>query len=152
MAQSPGPLPSKNTSSLKKVHASHAQPVAAGAASAAGAAGAVGAAGAAAGAEPHAELYAHPDHDEPLSMFDSEDLLPEGVFLLLCFGGGEGTQPTALRVWVGGESDFADERERDLLELGGGFLTAKGLPADLPAAVHFESEEPEDFWAFFVNG
>ena len=106
--------------------------------------------GAARRGEPLAELYSHPDWAD-LSMFDRDDLLDEGVFVLLVYAD-DRMSPERLIVWVGGESELSGERDADILELADEFTQAKEL-GQLPAAVVHQGEEndADGFWDYFVN-
>lgn len=93
-----------------------------------------------------AELYALPNID-PLSMFDSDDLMPDGLYVLLVRSG-SGDLDHA-RVWVGEEVEREPKhcaaQARELLARLG---TTEGLPLSLV----MQGKEDESFWAHFVNG
>ncbi len=77
------------------------------------------------------ELYEWPDLDESLGIFDSQDLLPNSVFLLKLDG--------IFRViWVGHSA-----AEADLQEAVNNFPNAE--------IVH-EGQETQAFWDLFVHG
>ena len=92
-----------------------------------------------------AELYALPDI-EPLSMFDSDDLMPDGVFVLLVRGCGG--KPEHASLWVGSEVEGKPEQFAEARKL----LARLGSAEGLPLAVVAQGNEDEAFWARFVNG
>jgi hypothetical protein len=98
-------------------------------------------------------LYEYPAM-EPLTMFDGDDLTPDGAFLLVVReegdgGGGDGGG-VALYVWLGSEYDGPHFDEPAT-------IAAKAKRQfELPAAVdiHIETEgnESAEFWNFFEDG
>ena len=100
-------------------------------------------------AEPKAELFAYPDWED-LSMFDRDDLLPDGVFALLCYAA-DGKTPEKVMLWVGEESELVSERDSDLMEVVAEFTAEREL-GEIAAEIVHESEEPDAFWEYFVNG
>jgi hypothetical protein len=102
-----------------------------------------------------------PDSFEALSMFDSDDLREDGVFMLQIQKRGESEANAtctgiALHLWIGEDVDVS------AWEDGAGGLLAHVqllyeaqviLPAAVTSAcVQRQGEESEDFWDGFVNG
>jgi len=93
---------------------------------------------------PVAELFEYPDW-ENVSMFDSDDLLDDGIFVLLVHGAEASADKVF--VWVGKESEAADAQR-----VGGDFAAAKGLAPDVPITVVQQDAEDSSFWSYFVDG
>ncbi|CDI85068.1 hypothetical protein, conserved [Eimeria praecox] len=115
-----------------------------------------------------AKLFCLPNLKEPLDLFDSEDLLPNSVFLLVAEGNessGNGmtdaamvssstaTETDAVKawLWVGAEAEF--DLERDLETVKTQVMKAFNLqPGQLQLSLELEGEESETFWSHFANG
>jgi hypothetical protein len=93
------------------------------------------------------ELYEYPAMDR-LTMFDGDDLTPDGAFLLVVREDGGGT--VALYVWLGSEYDGPHGDEPAAIA-----AVAKQqfeLPATVDIHIETEGNESAEFWNFFEDG
>jgi hypothetical protein len=110
-----------------------------------------------------AALYEYPKYDEPFSSFDSEDLMPNSVYLLVrreCESSGSGVEgkagePVHVHVWIGSEfvlprgyeshKDFALAVVRE-------FESTTGLQGGAQPFVELEDHESDEFFNAFPEG
>lgn len=95
------------------------------------------------GADAEPQLYMYPEMEEPIDMFDSDDLDAAKVFVLYVPEG-----PRA-HVWIG--SEFADRLgEDELVQVGASLLRRLGSPGKVE--LEHDGDESEGFWEAFENG
>jgi hypothetical protein len=93
------------------------------------------------GAEP--QLYQFPEMEEPLGMFDSDDLDAAKVFVLYVPDG------SRAHVWIG--SEFTGGLSEDeLVQVGESLLQRLGSPGKVE--LEYDGDESERFWEAFENG
>jgi hypothetical protein len=99
----------------------------------------------AASARVSARLYEPRNGWEEVTMFESDDLLPDGAFALV---GSVGDAVSAF-LWVGADSGLADDEvERLCAEMA----SALDLPDGVEVVVQRDGEEDDNFDQFLVNG
>ncbi|CDJ31776.1 LOW QUALITY PROTEIN: uncharacterized protein EMH_0010260 [Eimeria mitis] len=119
---------------------------------AAGAGGAATTAAAARNTKGVAMLFSLPNLEEPLGLFDSEDLLPDRVFLLVAEGseGSDcgttdatvaGKEAVRAWLWVGANAEFDPERDQEAVKA-----------QVMALLLQLDGEESETFWSHFANG
>jgi hypothetical protein len=92
-------------------------------------------------AEP--QLYMFPEMEDPLDMFDSDDLDAAKVFVLFVPDG------SRAHVWIG--SDFTGGLSEDeLMQVGASLLQRLGCRGKVE--LEYDGEESERFWEAFQNG
>jgi hypothetical protein len=92
-----------------------------------------------------ARLYEPRNGWEEVTMFESDDLLPDGAFALV---GSVGDAVSAF-LWVGADSGLADDEvERLCAEMA----SALDLPDGVEVVVQRDGEEDDNFDQFLVNG
>jgi hypothetical protein len=84
-----------------------------------------------------------PEMEDPLDMFDSDDLDSTKVFVLYVPDG------SRAHVWIGGEFT-GGQSEDELAQVGMRLLQRLGSPGKVE--LEYDGDESERFWEAFQNG